>query len=395
MSTYTIIALGIAQVSLLLVSLVILIRTPADRIRHFPKAVWAAVIIFLSFVGPILFLSIGFTRHSTVDLRQNSSRSPVDIVKEIYGPPTASAPQQRKQDQHIAEAASVLTVAGLRKEFGSRRVLDGVDFHLRQGEIYGFLGRNGSGKTTTIKAILNLISINAGEITTTAKRIGFLPDVPVYYPWMRADQFLRYCGRLYGLSGSELEQRVSALLDLARLSNQPQRIMDYSRGMRQRLGIAQALINGPELLILDEPTSALDPVGRHDVLAMIEALRGQATVLFSTHLLGDAEKVCDRVGILHRGQIVLEGPLAQLSKTSEHKLSLTVVQSQHLSQMQPLLDNAEPQVLPSELETAIGRSGWKVIAAAPQQRSLEELFIEATSDHQMIKGEKSNELSTL
>ncbi|MCQ9170953.1 ABC transporter ATP-binding protein [Corynebacterium amycolatum] len=262
---------------------------------------------------------------------------------------------------------TVLEVTDLHKSFGSKTVLDGVSLTLEPGEIYGFLGRNGSGKTTAIRAILGLTSIDSGELKITAKRVGFLPDVPTYYPWMRADEFLKYCGRLCGLRGAVLDNRVELLLSLAKLTGQSQRVMDFSRGMRQRLGIAQALIDAPELLILDEPTSALDPIGRHDVLSMIKALRGQATVLFSTHLLNDAEKICDRVGILHDGKIVAEGPLSHLLTPTSERLHLVVSPGAH-----------DKSSTSSKLQSAINRSGWVVESSQPEHRSLEEVFIAAT-----------------
>lgn len=264
---------------------------------------------------------------------------------------------------------TLLSVTDLHKSFGTRKVLNGVSLALRPGEIYGFLGRNGSGKTTAIRAILGLTSIDSGDLRVSANRVGFLPDVPTYYPWMRADEFLRYCGRLCGLRGTALENRVELLLSLARLTGQSQRVMDFSRGMRQRIGIAQALIDAPELLILDEPTSALDPIGRHDVLSMIDALRGQATVLFSTHLLADAEKVCDRVGILHEGKIVTEGTLDHLLTDRSDSLHLVVSPGKHG-------DSSDP----SRLRSAINRAGWVVESTMPEHRNLEEVFLATTGE---------------
>lgn len=266
---------------------------------------------------------------------------------------------------------ALLKVTNLHKSFGSKTVLNGVSLALQPGEVYGFLGRNGSGKTTTIRAILGLSNTDSGKVTISANRVGFLPDVPTYYPWMRADEFLKYCGHLCGLRGTALNNRVELLINLAKLTGQTQKIMDFSRGMRQRLGIAQALIDAPELLILDEPTSALDPIGRHDVLSMIEALKGQATVLFSTHLLNDAEKVCDRVGILHNGKVVTEGPLNHLLKGTNERLHLVVSPSTR--------DGYSNQ---SGLQSAIAQTGWVIESTVPEHRSLEEVFIAATGDEQ-------------
>jgi ABC-2 type transport system ATP-binding protein len=142
--------------------------------------------------------------------------------------------------------------------------------------------------------------------------IGFLPDVPGYYEWMTASEFLHFAGSLFGLGGRVLDERVEALLDLAGLTGVRTKVGGYSRGMKQRLGVAQALINAPKLLMLDEPTSALDPIGRKEVLDMIGSLGGRTTVFFSTHILSDVERVCDTVAILHEGRVVTQAPIGEL-----------------------------------------------------------------------------------
>ena len=156
--------------------------------------------------------------------------------------------------------------------------------------------------------------------------IGFLPDVPAFYPWMTAVDLLRFAGGLFGLTGHDLRRRIPALLDLAGLDGVKTRIGGYSRGMRQRLGIAQALINAPEVLLLDEPTSALDPLGRKEVLDLVASLSGRTTVFFSTHILADVERVCDSVAILDRGQVVTEGTMKELrERYSTTRIALRVV----------------------------------------------------------------------
>jgi ABC-2 type transport system ATP-binding protein len=212
---------------------------------------------------------------------------------------------------------------GLTKRFGDTTALAGVDLQVREGSIFGFLGPNGAGKTTTLRILTGLARPTSGSATvlghdvrraTSAVRaaIGFLPDVPGFYHWMSADEFLRFAGRLFGLHGRPLAERAAALLDLTGLTGVSTRIGGFSRGMKQRLGIAQALINAPRLLLLDEPTSALDPIGRKEVLDMIAALAGRTTVFFSTHILSDVERVCDAVGILHHGRVVTESGIEEL-----------------------------------------------------------------------------------
>ncbi len=196
-----------------------------------------------------------------------------------------------------------------------------------RGSVYGFLGPNGAGKTTALRILAGLARPTSGSAFILGRDVvaatnevrsllGFLPDVPGFYPWMTAPEFLRFSGELFGLGRAELEDRVSALLALSGLEGTNNKIGGYSRGMKQRLGIAQALINAPELLMLDEPTSALDPIGRKEVLEMIGALGGRTTVFFSTHILSDVERVCDHVAILNKGRIVTQASIAELKERS-------------------------------------------------------------------------------
>src|SRR6185295_3148553 len=144
-------------------------------------------------------------------------------------------------------------------------------------------------------------------------QVGFLPDVPGFYPWMTAREFVTFAGRLFGLEPKQLAERTESLLAMAGLSEVQTPIGGYSRGMKQRLGIAQALVNAPRLLFLDEPTSALDPIGRREVLEMVASLRGRTTVFFSTHILADVERVCDAVAILERGRVVASAGIGELT----------------------------------------------------------------------------------
>ena len=207
---------------------------------------------------------------------------------------------------------------GLSKAYGPIAALQDLHLAVEAGTIFGFLGPNGAGKTTTIRLLAGLARPTRGrgwvaghEVTADGKAarqlIGYLPEEPAFYPWMTGAEFLDYVGRLFGLAGAERKKRVDELLDLAGLREAGRRrVGGYSRGMRQRLGVAQALINRPQVLILDEPASALDPQGRRDVLTLIEQLREQATVFMSTHILSDVERVCDRVAIIDQGRLVVE-----------------------------------------------------------------------------------------
>ncbi len=219
---------------------------------------------------------------------------------------------------------AAIELRGLTKRFGDAIALDGVDLVVRSGVVFGFLGRNGAGKTTALRILSGLARPTAGtahvlgqdvERATDAvrARIGFLPDVPGFYPWMTAHEYLEFAGRLFGLDQATLDARATALLEMAGLASVTTRVGGFSRGMKQRLGIAQALINAPSLLMLDEPTSALDPIGRREVLEMVASLRGRTTVFFSTHILADVERVCDAVAILERGRVVASAGVAELT----------------------------------------------------------------------------------
>jgi len=212
---------------------------------------------------------------------------------------------------------SAVRIEELRKVFGTFQALDGLSLTVEGGTVFGFLGPNGAGKTTTIRILTGLAHATSGhawvmgkEVTAngqeTARHIGYLPEEPAFYPWMTPREFLDYVGRVFGLPAPERSSRTNELLALAGLEEAAKRrIGGFSRGMRQRLALAQALLNHPEVLFMDEPASALDPEGRKEVLDFIESLRGQCTVFMSTHILADVERVCDTVGIINRGKLVI------------------------------------------------------------------------------------------
>ncbi len=213
---------------------------------------------------------------------------------------------------------------GLTKTFGEVRALDGLTLTVPEGSIYGFLGPNGAGKTTTIRILTGLARASSGQARVDgvdlaqdgadlARRIGYLPEEPAFYGWMSPIEYLDYIGRIFDLDAEERRRRVSELLELVGLTDvSKRRIAGFSRGMRQRLGLAQALVNRPHVLFLDEPASALDPAGRREVLEMVEGLRGSVTVFMSTHILADVERVCDTIGIIARGRLITEAPRQEL-----------------------------------------------------------------------------------
>ncbi|EDS71551.1 ABC transporter, ATP-binding protein [Anaerofustis stercorihominis DSM 17244] len=218
-----------------------------------------------------------------------------------------------------------LIIENLSKSFGSNRIIDSISFSVPQGSIFGFLGENGAGKTTTMKMILGLLKKDDGIIkvcgeevyygeTKTNRFIGYLPDVPAFYGYMKPIEYLKLCGEITGMDGKILKRRIEELLNLVGLENNNKKIGGFSRGMKQRLGIAQSLLNEPKLLICDEPTSALDPVGRKEILDILLKIKGKSTVIFSTHILSDVEKICDSIAILHKGNIALSGEVEKLKQ---------------------------------------------------------------------------------
>ncbi len=225
---------------------------------------------------------------------------------------------------------NVLEIKGLSKRFGDKCVLDGLDLTVPEHSIFGFIGRNGAGKTTTMKSIIGLIKTDGGEIqvcdekvtygeTKTNRNIGYLPDVPEFYSFMTSREYLRLCGNISGLTKSETEERCEKLLNLVGLSDETHRIKGFSRGMKQRLGIAQALLGKPKLLICDEPTSALDPIGRKEILDILQSSAKETTVLFSTHILTDVERICTDAAFLHNGKIVLQGKIDEIKSMNRNR----------------------------------------------------------------------------
>ena len=212
----------------------------------------------------------------------------------------------------------------LSRRYGQVEALKSLDLTVQRGTVFGFLGRNGAGKTTTIRLLTGLARPTAGAAwvmgvksstgdAAAHHQFGYLPEEPAFYTWMNPKEYLGHIGRLYALAGRELEKRIGELLALAGLSDvADRRLAGFSRGMRQRLGIAQALIHRPPVLFLDEPTSALDPAGRRVVLELIEQLRGQTTVFLSSHILGDVERVCETIGVIHQGELLLTATREEL-----------------------------------------------------------------------------------
>ena len=290
----------------------------------------------------------------------------------------------------MTEAA--VRVAGVSKVFPvpfSRRAVVAVrdlDLTIGAGEVYGLLGPNGSGKSTTFKMILGLVSPTRGKVeifgrdtaeVASRASVGFLPESPYFYKYLTGRETLRFYGKLCGLRGDKLVQRSNELLELVGLTNAAdRRLSGYSKGMLQRIGLAQALVNDPRLLVLDEPTAGVDPAGSRDIRDLILNLKQRGiTVLLSSHLLEQVQEVCDRVGILASGVLVREGRVDELLAVE--------------NQTEVILENA-PAELIERISAMVASSGARVVEHRKPQTTLERLFLEATQADGKSKHRASN-----
>lgn len=217
----------------------------------------------------------------------------------------------------------ILKISHVSKSFGNNKVIDDLSFSVPEHSVFGFIGKNGAGKTTTMKMALGLLKMDEGEIFVNGEKvsfgqnhtnrfIGYLPDVPEFYGFMTPLEYLMMCGEITGMPRKQVKEKSAELLSLVGLAGVKKRIRSFSRGMKQRMGIAQALLNSPRLLICDEPTSALDPIGRKEILDILHSVKAHTTVIFSTHILSDVERICDRIAFLHEGRIVRSGTLEEI-----------------------------------------------------------------------------------
>ena len=219
----------------------------------------------------------------------------------------------------------MIKVEDLSKSFGQKIAVDSVSFEVGKGEVLGFLGPNGAGKSTTMRMITGFIPPTSGRVTVCGfdilnnpipakRRIGYLPELTYYYKFLTAEELLRFYARIFALPPLEADRRINQLLKLVELEPARKRLIKtYSKGMQQRVGIAQALVNNPDLLVLDEPTSGLDPLGRMKVREIIQRLKNEGkTVFFSSHELGEVETVCDRVAIIHQGELKAAGGVEEI-----------------------------------------------------------------------------------
>ena len=245
----------------------------------------------------------------------------------------------------------ILALSGVTKSYGSVSVIRDLEMSVPEHAVFGLIGKNGAGKTTTMKMILGFLAPDSGEIavcgekvtygnTRTNRHIGYLPDVPEFYGYMKPHEYLRLCGEIAGLNPGDIRKRTEELLALVGLEGVKRKIHGFSRGMKQRLGIAQALLSEPKLLICDEPTSALDPVGRKEILDILAVAGKRTSIVFSTHILSDVERICDHIGILDGGKLMLEGALEEIKNSyRSNSVKIELADERSAIQVEALLKN--------------------------------------------------------
>ncbi|MDJ0923716.1 MAG: ABC transporter ATP-binding protein [Acidimicrobiia bacterium] len=280
----------------------------------------------------------------------------------------------------------------LYKDYSSTRALNGVDLTVDSGSVYGLVGPNGAGKTTLLGVLSGLRSATAGQTEIGTDRIAMLPDTPFFDPWLTAHEVVALA---HSMSGSTDVARIDELLELTGIADAADRAVGgFSRGMLQRLGLASTLVGGPQLVLLDEPCSALDPLGRREVLDLITRLRGEATVVFSSHILADVQEVCDTVGILREGTLIFQGRLQDL--LVGHAVPRYLVRLR--GSVEPVINRLREadwvhdvavldpemirvtagslEVAEAELVAVLAGTGAHVVSLVPEAPSLEDVFLE-------------------
>ncbi|MBI2486986.1 MAG: ABC transporter ATP-binding protein [Deltaproteobacteria bacterium] len=299
----------------------------------------------------------------------------------------------------------MLKVDNLVKDFATGflrkkvRVLKGVSFSVNKGEIFGFVGPNGAGKTTTFKAVLGFVPITDGSVelmgkplgdVDVKKHVGYLPENPYFYDYLTGEELLRYMGQLHGLNGKGLSAKIDELLEKVKMSHARKvQLRKYSKGMLQRVGVAQALINDPDFLILDEPMTGLDPIGQREIKDLIlEEKKKGKTILLSSHMLSDVEALCDRVGVIMSGRVVKTGELGKLLEEihTDYEMLLKYVDERIISNLSDLKISVEKRAgflvlrfdedIKERIFQVVSDSGADIVSLHPLRKSLEGLFVE-------------------
>ncbi len=295
---------------------------------------------------------------------------------------------------------AIIEINEIRKQYKTVHALTGVSLHVEEGTVFGFLGPNGAGKSTLIKILIGLVSPSSGNYTIDGKTnskskqsIGYLAQQPSFYGWMTARELLEISGDLYGMNRKDRDERITSLLALCGISDvADRRIGGYSGGMKQRLGIAQAILHRPKVVFLDEPVSALDPVGRKEVLALIATLRKETTIFMSSHILDDVQRVCDEVAIIHKGSIRIHEKTKTLLKLHAKPIMHMEFSRKEdaLSCARALTDHGLKNSVTaftvslasdlyadhsSEILSLISQNTWKLVALHHQEATLEDVFM--------------------
>lgn len=441
-----VVPLLVLQLGMLVLAVADLLRE--DRqVRGGSKGAWALIIVLVNLVGPLLYFLVG-----RVD-GPPPSRAPAPGAAPGWGsphdPPVATPPAPAADPARDASGATAarpgasagavpgpparaalptvppgaadggakpaIRTEGLTRRYPGVLALDALSLSVPTGSVFGLLGPNGAGKTTCLRLLAGLTRPTAGRAVVAGRssqedplgvrqRLGYLEQEPRAYPWMTGREQLALLGRLHGLEGSALEAAVSAALERVGLGTVgDRRAGTYSGGMRQRLGIAGALVHRPPVIILDEPVSALDPEGRRDVLELVASLRGEATVLFSTHVLADVERICDRVAILDRGRLVADGELHELLERYAlpvYRVEAEPGQAAALEELAADLRGREwvtaaaaehgvltvaagdPARAARELLAAVAARGLAIISVARSRPTLEDVFLRLTGERE-------------
>lgn len=306
---------------------------------------------------------------------------------------------------------NAIELTGLYKTYGSVRALDGLDLEVPTRSVFGFLGPNGAGKTTTMRLLTGLARADKGTLLINGRpvvmgqsnrEVGFLPEEPAFYPWMSAAEYLAFCAEIFGFSAKERKMRSEEMLERTGLLAESKRpVGGFSRGMRQRLGIAQAMLHSPSVLLLDEPVSALDPMGRKEVLEMIDGLKEDCTILMSTHILEDVERICDTVAILRKGKRVVQSNREELMEHyasraleiefgngSVESIAAIAAELQNLKEVVSVQRNGHQLRLTvndvSEAQKAVMRraleNDWHIEKLAVVKSTLEEVFVKLVEE---------------
>src|SRR5215813_2950798 len=312
----------------------------------------------------------------------------------------------RRTDQSLRQRMHVIEIENLTHDYQtgfwrkrSLRALDGLSLRVEAGEVFGFLGPNGAGKTTTFKILMRMLRPTSGVARILGRplddlrmraRIGYLPERPYFYQHLTARELLLYCGALCDLPRDRAARRATELLDRVGLSDSADRhLRKFSKGMLQRVGLAQALVNDPEVLFLDEPMSDLDPLGRREVRELISGLRARGkTIFFSSHILTDVEAMCDRVAILNRGRLIEAGRLSEILKSRSNVIEAVVsgVGEEVLAELREFALEAQPTPEGARVRLAqdhdlsrlleiAHNAGGRLVSVNPVRESLEDLFV--------------------